>query len=161
MDKDFVRELGFLGVTARLKRLSDSISASIKEMYKQQNIEFEPSWHLYILFLREHPQSSMTEISESLKISLPAVYKVCGKLEKSGLISIVQNELDSRKKCIQLTTKAEKEFIKLNEIWAAGSQAVEQMLATNKSFLRALEKLESENEKLSFECRVQQHLSQK
>ena len=70
MDKDFVKDLGFLGVTARLKRLSDSISYSIKEMYKKQNIAFEPSWHLYILFLREYPLSSMTEISESLRITL-------------------------------------------------------------------------------------------
>lgn len=160
MDKDFVKDLGFLGVTARLKRLSDSISYSIKEMYKQQNIKFEPSWHLYILFLQEHPLSSMTEISESLKISLPAVYKVCNKLEESGLIKIVASETDKRKKCIKLTSQAENELLNLNEIWQAGSKAVADMLANNRRFLHTLENFENENDKLSFDQRVKQQLQQ-
>ena len=34
MKKDFLKELEYLGITARLKRLSDAMSYSIKSLYK-------------------------------------------------------------------------------------------------------------------------------
>lgn len=46
MEIDFLVGLEYLGVTARIKRLSDTFFYSIKELYKQLGITIEPSWHL-------------------------------------------------------------------------------------------------------------------
>ncbi len=43
MEQDFLKELEFLGVTARIKRLSDSLFYSIKGLYASENIDLEPS----------------------------------------------------------------------------------------------------------------------
>lgn len=53
METDFLVGLEYLGVTARIKRLSDTFFYSIKELYKQLGITIEPSWHLVFLILKD------------------------------------------------------------------------------------------------------------
>ena len=50
MENDFLGELKYLGITARLKRLSDNISTNIKELYKEKDLDIKPSWHLIFYF---------------------------------------------------------------------------------------------------------------
>jgi len=60
---DFLKELGHLGLIARLKRLSDSMLYSIRDLYKIKSVDIEPNWHLVFLTLKKHKMRTMTEIA--------------------------------------------------------------------------------------------------
>lgn len=98
MDTDYLRELEYLGVTARIKRLSESLFYSIKEYYKYVHIDIEPSWHLVLLILKERGAVSMLELAQALNLSKPAVTKMIKKMQQMNYVTITANTNDSRKK---------------------------------------------------------------
>lgn len=150
MEHDFLKELEYLGVTARIKRLSESLFYSIKELYKYANIEIEPSWHLVILLLKEKKEMSMLEIARALNLSKPAVTKMIKKMQELDYVLITSNSSDSRKKMVQLSEKATRKLPEFERIWKAGQMAVQEILDNNKHFMDALEKFELQNSEQSF-----------
>ena len=86
MKNDFLKELGHLGLIARLKRSSDAILYSIREMYKSENLDIEPNWHLVFLILKKHETRTMTEIAEAFQLSQPAIVKIINKMKEKGYI---------------------------------------------------------------------------
>ncbi len=154
MENDFLRDLEFLGITARLKRLSDALSTSIRELYKDQELTIEPSWHLVFLFLRKNDNCSMGEIAKALQLSQPALTKMINRMESKGYIEVVRDANDNRKKFLMLSAKAEAEFPKFEKVWEAGQKAVMDILEANSEFIRNLEKLENQIRSKSFSDRA-------
>ncbi len=158
MEKDFLVDLKYLGITARLKRINDTISASIKEMYKIEGTDIEPSWHLVFLILKKHKMLSMSEIAFAFNTSLPATFKMIDKMRKKGYVKIEKDKSDTRKKHVSLTKKSYKELPKLEKIWDAGQKSIEEILKNNKSFLTSLGKFENEIVRKGFNERVVEKL---
>lgn len=159
MDRDLLRELHHLGLTARIKRLSDSLSASIRQLYQAQGVDLEPSWHLVFVLLKERETATMTEIAAALHLSQPAVTKMIKRMASRGYIDVVDDERDGRKKRLQLSHKARRELPRFEQIWDAGRRAIEEMLETNQGFLEALERFEEEVRSKSFRDRALERLS--
>ena len=159
MEKDFLKELGYLGVTARIKRLSDALFYSIKELYDQQRIDIEPSWHLVLLALKQNEQVTMLDLSKWLNLSKPAITKMVNKMQRMGYVDFTSDQNDQRKKIVQLSAKAEKELPKLERIWNAGQKTVEQMLENNPLFLEALSDFEKQQTEQSFSERAIKRLN--
>ena len=160
MEKDFLRELEYLGITARLKRMSDSLSYSIRELYKFEAVDIEPSWHLVFLYLKKHKTRTMTELSEALHISQPAIVKMINKMKKRGYLEVIKDSQDNRKKQLQLSKKAQNALPKFERIWSAGQQSIKDMLKMNDEFLITLEKFEREIERKNFKDRTLTHLQE-
>lgn len=158
MERDFLKELEFLGVTARLKRLSDNLSYSIKELYKQNEMDIEPSWHLVILILKQKGSSTMSEIAELLQLSQAAATKMLNKMTQKGYLDTVKDTKDSRKKMIQLSDKAKQELPKFEKVWNAGQKSIRDILNSNTAFLDNLAKFEQEVKVESFQSRAMEHL---
>lgn len=156
MKNDYLKELGYLGVTARLKRLSDSFSAGIKELYISAGVDIEPSWHLLLLYLKKNGKSTLTEISGAFKFSQPAANKMISRMAQKGYIVITTDKKDSRKKILRLSQKAVKNMDKFEKIWQAGQDSVKEMLKLNSQFLISLERFELQNELKSFADRAKE-----
>ena len=54
MEEDFLIEMDYAGLTARLKRLSDAFVYSTKEFYKSIDLDIEPNWHMIFLILQKN-----------------------------------------------------------------------------------------------------------
>ncbi|MDW3646378.1 MAG: MarR family transcriptional regulator [Bacteroidia bacterium] len=160
MEKDFLKELEYLGITARLKRLSDAMSYSIKNLYKEEGLDIEPSWHLILLYLKEHSSASMSEVAEAFNYSQPAITKMIRKIVQRGYLLLKSDPQDSRKKLIRLSEKAHAELPRFERVWEAGQNAIRKMLVENEDFLLALDQLEREHQKASFQERVYQELKE-
>ena len=119
MKKDFLKELEYLGITARLKRLSDAMSYSIKSLYKQEGFDIEPSWHLILLYLKEHEYSTMTEVAEAFNYSQAAITKMMKKMVSRGYLILKSDPSDSRKKLLALSRKAHQSFPAFERIWVS------------------------------------------
>lgn len=160
MEKDFLKELEYLGITARLKRLSDAMSYSIKNLYKEEGFDIEPSWHLILLYLKEHRSASMSEVAEAFNYSQPAITKMIRKIVQREYLLLKSDPQDSRKKLISLSEKAHAELPRFERVWEAGQNAIRKMLVENEGFLLALDQLEREHQKASFQERVYQELKE-
>ncbi len=141
MQPDFLRELEYLGVTARLKRLSDTLSASIKDYYKANGVDIEPSWHLVLLYL-DGRSAPLTELASGLRLSQPAATKMVQRMIERGYLEEERDEADGRKKLVRLSTHAKRRMPRLRRVWAAGQATVREILGADRSFLDELAQFE-------------------
>lgn len=154
MHKDYITYIEYQGVTARLKRLSDSLFYSIRELYNELELGIEPNWHLIFMLLKEKKVSSMTEISEAMNLSQPATIKMIEKMNQKGFLVIKSDSKDKRRKLIELSEKSYKDLPKFEKIWAAGKCAMYKMLEDNPEFMNALKIFEIQNHEKSFKERM-------
>lgn len=158
MENDFLKELEYLGITARLKRISDSLSYNIRDLYETEGVDIEPGWHLVFLILQKHGTLTMTELADAFELSQPAVTKMIGRMKSKGYINIRPGSTDSRKKQLVLSEKALNELPRFQKVWDAGQRSVKEMLHGNNEFLRALEKFEQQLKYKPFKARALDHL---
>ena len=157
MPADFLRELEYLGVTARLKRLGEGLSASIRELYRAGGVDLEPSWHLVLLYLQGRT-ATPTEIAASLDLSQPAVTKMVNRMVRKGYLDVEPEGADGRKKNIRLSAKARGRMPDFERIWEAGQAAVRDILGHDTAFLRQLEAFEDRVGRKGFAERALDHL---
>ncbi len=158
MQNDFLKELKFLGVTARLKRLNDVLSANIKELYNENNLDIEPSWHLVFLILKKRKSLTMSDMAAELNLSQPALTKMTTRMVKKGYLEISADESDKRKKILTLTEKALSELPKFEKVWNAGQKSIRDILKGNVEFFESLDKFELQIVKKSFKERAVKYL---
>ncbi|RPG37984.1 MAG: MarR family transcriptional regulator [Muricauda sp. TMED12] len=150
MEPDYLKTLEYLGMTARVKRLSDNLFYSIRKLYQEMDIDIEPSWHLVFLILKEHGEVGMLDFANILNLSKPAVTKMIRKMEDMGYVQMGSDPSDSRRKLVSLSPKAKQRLPQFESVWDAGQLAVRQLLETNPHFMGALELLEQQLEEENF-----------
>jgi ribosomal protein S18 acetylase RimI-like enzyme/predicted transcriptional regulator len=103
---DFIKELGYLAIASRMKRLTDRLMKGGQEAYRSLGIDFEPRWFsvFYLIFSQDIPLS-ISDIAASLKISHPAVIQTSQMLLKKGLIESFQDRKDRRIRRLIITQK--------------------------------------------------------
>ncbi len=77
-----MEQYGYLTFTARLKRISDNLLYSSKDLYKFLNLEIEPNWHLIFLIFSDKDTLTITEIAEELRIFQSGVIKIVNKMKE-------------------------------------------------------------------------------
>lgn len=154
MTKDYLFEIKNQGITARLKRLSDSLFYSIRELYQESELGIEPNWHLIFLMLKEKETCTISEIAGAMQLSQPAIFKMINKMKNLGFIQVSTDEKDNRKKLLCLSEKALRDFPKFERMWLAGKQAMTEMLEQNPHLLDALLIFEQQIHEKSFKDRM-------
>lgn len=142
MQYDFVNELGYLGLAVRLKRLSEAMVHSGRQMYKSLGIDIEPNWFLIFKLLKKYDQLSVTEMATKLHFSHPSVITMIAKMEKAGYLASTVDKSDSRKKNFTLSQKAHDNLPAFEKIWEAGIAGVEKLFTDESNFMGELESLE-------------------
>lgn len=116
---DFVKELGYLAIASRMKRLTEHFMRGGSQAYKSLGIDFEPRWFtvFYLIYSQDEPLS-ISEIADSLKISHPAVIQTAQMLVKKGLIKSFQDSQDRRVRRLVMTGKGKELVNFLIPIWS-------------------------------------------
>ncbi|WP_116107784.1 MarR family transcriptional regulator [Lewinella sp. IMCC34191] len=159
MEADALAEMGFNGVTARLKRLSDAFLYQTKEFYTGQGAGIEPNWHMIFVLLEEHDQLTVTEMAGRLGLSHPALVKLTKKMKRKGYIVSVQDREDKRQYQLRLSDKAREELPLLHEYWAASERALADLMNDSRELLRQLSVVEKNLTEKDFAARVREHLT--
>ncbi len=158
MENDFLRSLGHLGVPARLKRLSDTLTASIKDLYRANGVDIEPSWHLVFLYLEKQPTATVTEIAGAFHISQPAMTKMINRMIGKGYLDVVRDASDGRKKNIRLSSRAHESLPTFKRIWRSGQASIQEILGPDAELLRQLTSFEAEIGRRGFVERAMERL---
>jgi DNA-binding MarR family transcriptional regulator/GNAT superfamily N-acetyltransferase len=115
---DFIKDLGYLAVATRMKRLTERLMRGAGEVYRALDIDFEPRYFavFYLLSRSERPLS-ISEIASALKISHPAVIQTTQRLLKKKLVISSKDDADRRKHQLSLSPKGLKTAKELQHVW--------------------------------------------
>ncbi len=127
-EQDFLREIGHIAFTTRLKRISDKMMQDGKRMYQEMGLDIEPNWYVIFLILDEHEALSVTEIAQMIGFSHPSVVSMVEKMTRKGFLLSKTSEEDSRKRIISLSDKARERLPLYKKVWKAGVTGVSEML---------------------------------
>lgn len=153
MQEDFLRELGYLALATRLKRLGDRMIHSGRDLYKALGLEIEPNWYMIFKLLQAHKTLSVTDISGRLQLSHPSVISIIDKMAKKGLLRSERCPEDGRKQLVSLSDKALNDLSKYEEVWQAGIQGLSEMMSGEEP-LPMIDKLEDAVARRSFKERT-------
>ncbi|WP_410221472.1 MarR family winged helix-turn-helix transcriptional regulator [Pedobacter sp.] len=156
--KDFLKELELMAMISRIKRLCDDLQYSIKDFYKILQVDIEPNWSIMFLLLKKYGTLTITEISEYLRQSHPAVIKVIHKMKTAGYVNSVTDEKDSRKQILSLSDKALKAIPEFEKYWDACVETMKQLTEDCPHFLDDLDKIEQKVQQSSYKERTLKNL---
>ena len=128
-NNDFLKELGYLGFTVRLKRLSDAMMHEGRRMYSELDIDIEPNWFVIFKLLKSRGQMSVMDISESIMLAHPSVIAITNKMIDKGYLNSEKDKHDSRKRVLDLSARAIKMLPEYEKIWKAGEDGIEKALS--------------------------------
>lgn len=154
MEADFLVEMGYTGLTGRLKRLSDAFIYQTRDFYREHESDIEPNWHMIFLLLQKNEKMTVTEIADTLQLSHPAIVKLINKMKKRGYIDSEIDPQDNRKYHLMLSQKAIKKLPVLEQYWIAGEKALEELLGFNTRLLEEIKKLEDRMAEADFKTRM-------
>jgi DNA-binding MarR family transcriptional regulator/GNAT superfamily N-acetyltransferase len=157
--KDLLRELGFLAVASRLKRLSERLMQDVSQTYRDRGADFEARWFPIAYQLSHHARMSVTEIAESLSYTHPAIVQIASAMEKRGLIRSIADATDGRKRLLALTRQGRALVKRVEPTWEAVRVCTEELVnASATEFLQQLSAIEDGLDARSMHARVKSHL---
>ena len=155
---DYLNEIGGLALGSRLKRLSDYLMVEVKEVYKDQNLTFEPRWFPLFSLLSKYESVSIMEASSLLNLTHPHISKLAKELEREGLLSSQTDPKDGRSRKIKLTQKGMALLEKLKPVWKSIQREVENVFPEiGVDLLNSLKKTEEYYNKNSLRNRIQEN----
>ncbi len=128
MENDFVKELGYLGFTMRLKRISDALMHEGRRLYSELDVDIEPNWFVIFKLLQSRGAMTVTQIAESVLMAHPSVITITNKMLNAGYLVSEKDSEDSRKRLLDLSDRAVKMLPKYEKIWDAGELGIEKAL---------------------------------
>ncbi len=154
MYTDLVREMGYIALATRLKRISDKMTYSTRLMYKKINIDIEPNWYLVLIIVKENPNISVMEIAKYLGFAHQSIITITNKMVEKEYLQVSKDKKDKRKTIFNLTKKAYVILPKIQKIWEYGKEVIYEILNEDISITKHLEILESNIEETSFGERI-------
>jgi DNA-binding MarR family transcriptional regulator len=125
--RDFVIDKGTSAFGTRLRRLSERLDRDVRELYRLNGIEFEPSWYPVVIALAEIGPMSVGDLATRMRITHAAVSQIRAKLLKAGLVRVRADADDQRRQMLQLTEKGRALTNRLGPLWAAIAQTTERL----------------------------------
>ena len=154
MQEDIVKQMGYMALATRLKRISDKMSHSTRLMYKELALDIEPNWYLVLILVRDHPGISVTKIATALGFKHQSVVVMTNKMLQAGYLRTKRDKGDKRKSLLYLTGKARDTLPGLHKIWEVVEQVILELLDQDITIIGLLDGLEQKLDKTSFGRRI-------
>jgi DNA-binding MarR family transcriptional regulator len=143
----FYESLGFLVFGSRLRRLSETFLGDVNRIYSAHKLPFDAAWFPVFYILSRKESVSIRDIADELAISHSSVSQLVSALQQKGLVKTTTAADDARRKEVQFTAKGKKLQQQIAPIWAALTQAMEEMVEEgrhSKVLLKAIGEVEEQ-----------------
>ena len=130
MIEDVVKELGYLALGTRLKRLGERLQAQTQVVLEHAAVAIPASHFPLLAALERLGALNVGELTEAVGMSQPGVTRLLDKLEVEGLVRSTQLADDRRVRTIALT-KAGRQLISRSQrtVWPMIEAAVAEACA--------------------------------
>jgi DNA-binding MarR family transcriptional regulator/GNAT superfamily N-acetyltransferase len=140
----FIEDLGALALWSRLRRLTESLTPGVVQIYTEQEVNFEPRWFTVTYYLWKKGPARLTDIVKALKLTHPSVIQTVNQMEREKIVQRSSSESDQRVTLVKLTPKGKRLCRKLEPVWDDIDQAARSLMAEAcPDFLGNIEKLEA------------------
>ncbi len=148
---DVVKELGFLTLGTRFKRIGESLQAQAQALLASNGLDI-PAGHFPLLAALDRlGRLGVSELGQAVGVSQPVVSRSLLALQANGLVKSTPATADRRVRCIQLSRKG-RELVRhaKRAVWPVIEAAVAQACKPLKgSLLDQLSALEAALEQIS------------
>lgn len=114
---DVFDQLRELAVASRMRRLSDRIMADGGRIYSSRRLDFEPRWFPLFFLLSRRSPVPVGEAAETLGVTQPAVTATYKEMAKRGLVELMRDAGDKRRRLLALSEKGEALRTELEPLW--------------------------------------------
>jgi ribosomal protein S18 acetylase RimI-like enzyme/DNA-binding MarR family transcriptional regulator len=154
-----LHDYGGLLLGSRLKRLSDSLYASVDEVYRAHGVELPSRAFPILLLLRDDGALGVTELAARLGQSHPAVIQMSRKLVDEGMVVETDDAADQRRRLLALSQKGRALMERMQPLWRAIVGAVDALTAAaSGDFLTTLGAFERGLVERGFAARIGERL---
>jgi DNA-binding MarR family transcriptional regulator len=142
---DVVKELGFLTLGTRLKRIGESLQAQARELLASQGMDMPAAHFPLLAALDRLGPLSVSQLGKAVGVSQPVVSRSLFGLEASGLVECSPVAADGRMRRVQLSHTGHELVLHAKQaVWPLVETAVAQACKPLKgSLLDQLEALEA------------------
>ncbi len=159
---EFIKQLGEVAFGTRLRLLTDRFIQDGAKIYQSQNVDFEPRWFTMFYLLSQRSPLNISEITAELGYTQPAVTQIANLLIKKGLIKVVKDKTDTRKKILALSPKGLELVRDLQPIWQGFEDAVKELFSSvGYDVMHVVSKLENVLDEKDMFHRVSEKIKQK
>ena len=143
---DYLASLGALGLSARLRQLSDRMQECGRRLYVTLGVPLEPNWHALLLLLDERGKVSVTEAATALGVSHPAVIDLARRVEAAGYIETASDPGDGRRRVMRLSPEGQRRLPEFKRLWDTIGAEIDELVAATagSDAMVALSTLEAE-----------------
>lgn len=145
-----IDESGILAISTRLQRLSEQLRKDGFQIYKANDIDFEPKWFPVIYTLHFKPVLSVVELAAEIGYTHPSTISLLKELEKEKLIRSKKDKQDERKRLISLTDKGKKLLEQMQPIWQTMIKSLTEITNTTNNLMMAIAEVEAQLKEKSF-----------
>tara|TARA_R110001599_G_scaffold151336_3_gene336007 strand:+ start:105 stop:1082 length:978 start_codon:yes stop_codon:yes gene_type:complete len=127
---DILKDLGYLALGSRLKRLAERMQADAAQIFEQNCFITQPSHFPLLAALDRYGPLTVTEAVAALGVSQPAVTRSLVGLVDMGLAETTVSDSDRRQKSISLTPEGIDAVARMKrEVWPHVARAAEELAA--------------------------------
>jgi DNA-binding MarR family transcriptional regulator len=138
----FYQQAGNLILGTRLRSLGDRFLSMVQDLYYQLDIPFEASWFPLFYLLDRHERLSMMDASRELGFSHSAISQMAASLRKKGLLTLVRDAEDARRRDLTLTEEGRALLARIKPVWLALDEVLRQEQKAGQDWTPALENLD-------------------
>ena len=156
MVRDVTRELGYLPLGSRLKRVGDRMQADTARFLQQAGIDLPQGvWPLLATLDGDGPLT-VGELATALGVSQPGVTRSVRQLETAGIVAAVREGGDQRRKPVAITEEGVAMLARVRrDLWPHVEAAVREMCGPlDGPILGQLDRIEEELDRMSLDRRA-------
>jgi DNA-binding MarR family transcriptional regulator len=122
---DVIKDLGYLTLGSRLKRLGERMQADVSRLVKAEGHDVQAGFLPALGILAERGPTTVGDLAVALGIAQPGVTRMLGQLKKQKLVSMDRTKNDQRQRMVSLT-KPGLTIIEVNrdDLWPRIEKAV-------------------------------------
>ncbi|WP_022942701.1 bifunctional helix-turn-helix transcriptional regulator/GNAT family N-acetyltransferase [Psychromonas hadalis] len=158
---DYMKTLATLSLGSQLKRLSDQLFSEVAIVYNQMGLTLNPSYFLLLNLINKMGPMGITQASDYLSVSHPAISKLANKMIKEGYLTKMPHPTDKRASQISLTKKSLLLIQQATPIWQALKKQLDYIESLQTaSLISAIQQFENSLQQLNLSQRVLQDLQE-
>lgn len=146
MEDDVVRQLGYLALGTRLKRIGERVQAQTQRILDAHDIPIQSAQFPFLAAIDRLGSVTVGELADAVGVTQPGATRALGQLAEAGHVEIANATDDQRRKSVTLTRQG-KRLVELGkrDVWPVIEAAVKDVCrGLSGSLLDQLSGLEDE-----------------
>jgi len=107
MVEDVVRELGFLTLGSRFRRIGERLQSDVQRLLDELGIEVQSSHFPTLAAIDRLGPLTIGEIAAAIGITQPGATRIVAQLAKARLVKVQPSRQDQRRRLASLSTKGQ------------------------------------------------------